>query len=130
MLDLLFKTRKWDKEDKKKEEEQKRQQEELRKLKRGKYLYLDSEPWYQKMQETKVERETSPPDSSQKSSEPEEPKPKKKRKRIRDKFNLNYECRCLYRESKTLVSEIRKEVERDMKNRNKTPDKPNYHKRD
>lgn len=54
-LDLLFKTRKWDKEDKKKEEDEKKKQEELRKLKRGKYLYLDNEPWYQEMQ-SKIER--------------------------------------------------------------------------
>lgn len=100
----------------------------MRKLKRGKYLYLDSELWYQEMQGIKVERETSPPDSSQDSSEPKEPKPKKKR--IRDKIRLNRECRCLYRESKTLVSEIRKEVKTDMKNRAKTPENPKYHRRD
>lgn len=82
------------------------------------------------MQGIKVEKETSPPDSSQDSSEPEEPKPKKKRKRIRDKIRLNHECRCLYRESKTLVSEIRKEVKTDMKSRNQTPDTPKYHRRD
>ena len=82
------------------------------------------------MQGIKVKRETSPPDSSQDSSEPEEPKPKKKRKRIRDKLKLNREFRCLYKESKTLVSEIRKEVKADMKNRNKTPENPKYHRRD
>ena len=99
----------------------------MRKLKRGKYLYLDNEPWYQKLQGIKVERETSPPDSSQ---EPEEPIPKK-RKRIGDKFEFLNECRCLYRQSKTLVKQTRKEVKCEMTiYRDKSPDKPEFHRRD
>lgn len=106
----------------------------MRKLKRGKYLYLDNESWYQELQWIKVERETSPPDSSQNvpqdSPEPEDQIPKK-RKRIGDKFDFLRECRCLYRQSKTLVKQTRKEVNCEMNAyRDKNPDKPKFHKRD
>ena len=102
----------------------------MRKLKRGKYLYLDNEPWYQELQGIKVERETSPPDSSQYSPEPEEQIPKK-RERIGDKFDFLRECRCLYRQSKTLVKQTRKEVNCEMNTyRDKNPDKPKFHRRD
>lgn len=102
----------------------------MRKLKRGKYLYLDNELWYQELQGIKVERETSPPDSSQDSQEPEEPIPKK-RKRIGDKLEFLNECRCLYGQSKTLVKQTRKEVKCEMNAyRDKNPDKPKFHRRD
>lgn len=102
----------------------------MRKLKRGKYLYLDNESWYQELQGIKVERETSPPDSSQDSPEPEDQIPKK-RKRIGDKLDFLRECRCLYRQSKTLVKQTRKEVNCEMNTyRDKNPDKPKFHKRD
>lgn len=129
-LDLFFKTRKWDKEDKEKEKKEQEKIDRLRKLKRGKYLYLDNEPWYQELQGIKVERETSPPDSSQYSPEPEEQIPKK-RKRIGDKLDFLRECRCLYRQSKTLVKQTRKEVNCEMNTyRDKNPDKPKFHRRD
>lgn len=106
----------------------------MRKLKRGKYLYLDNESWYQELQGIKVERETSPPDSSQNvpqdSPESEEQIPKK-RKRIGDKLDFLRECRCLYRQSKTLVKQTRKEVNCEMNAyRDKNPDKPKFHRRD
>lgn len=134
-VDLFFKTRKWDKEDKEKEKQEQERIERLRKLKRGKYLYLDNEPWYQEMQGIKVERETSPPNSSQDeiqdSPESENIKPKKKRKRCFNKLRLHYECRCLWRQSETLVKQTRKEVNCEMKSyRGNNPDKPHYHKRD
>ena len=129
-LDLFVKARKWDKEDKEKEKQEQEKIERLRKLKRGKYLYLDNEPWYQELQGIKVERETSPSDSSQDSPEPEEQIPKK-RKRIRDKRNFLKECRYLYRESKTLVKQTRKEVNCEMNTyKNKNLDKPKFHRRD
>ena len=139
-LDLYIKGRKWEKEDKEKERQKQEKIERLRKLKRGKYLYLDYEPWYQKLQGIEVEEETSPPDSSQEvdssqdSSEPEEPIPRKqkrKRQRILDKLEFLSECRCLYRQSKTLVKQTRKEVNCEMSAyNNKSPNKPKFHKRD
>lgn len=101
----------------------------MRKLKRGKYLYLDNESWYQELQGIKVERETSPPDSSQDSPEPEGQIPKK-RKWVGDKFDFLKECRCLYRQSKTLVKQTRTEVNCEMNAyKDKNPDKPNFYRR-
>lgn len=137
LLDLLIKARKWDKEEAEKERQKQERIDRLRKLKRGQHLYIYNEPWYQEMQKGKGEKETSPPFSSQdsaqdssESSENNNPKPKKKRKRIFNKLVLFYECRCLYNESIKLVDEVRKEVNADMKSKNKKPKQPKYHRRD
>lgn len=57
-LDLFFKARKWDKEDKEKEKKEQEKIVRLRKLKRGEHLYLDDEPWYQDIQSTKEDDES------------------------------------------------------------------------
>lgn len=138
LLDLWIKVNKWDKEDKEEERRKQEKRERLRKLKRGQHLYIYNEPWYQEMQGIEVEREASPPNSSQDSvdsnvlteTEEENFNPKRKRRRVLNKLVLIYECRCLYKESVKLVVKTRGEVNTDMKGRNKNPKRPKYHKRD